>query len=282
MVRTYCVRWAAVIAVLGILLIPCTAARADLLGYWDMNAGAGTTVADQSGNGINGSLVGSAGWTTAGKFDGGTTYTGSGSDYIATGENISAIGTDDFTVSLWFKGSETCEPGLTTGGWRFLFSIGSQSNADAMFITTNGGGLRVALGGWFHDVSGGGGSFTDTDWYNVALVRSGTDILTYVNGDLKSTMQYQTTNPLDNGYYNNASVGGNKVYIGSFPGAGWSLNGAMDDIAIWNEALSAPQIAAIAQGTLSPASFAVPEPSVVVLLTSGLLGLLAYAWRKRK
>ena len=29
-------------------------------------------------------------------------------------------------------------------------------------------------------------------------------------------------------------------------------------------------------------STTVPEPSVIVLLATGLLGLLAYAWRKRK
>ncbi len=282
MLRMHGVRCSVVLAVLGLLFVPCTVAKAGLLGYWDMNAGTGTTVADQSGNHKDASFAGSTGWTAAGggisggATDYGTTYTGSGSDYLVTNSGIAPIGTGDFTVSLWFKGSETCEPGLTEGGWRFLCSIGGQGDSDTLFIATNGGGFRASLGGWFHDVSGGGGSFTNTDWYNVALVRSGTNILTYVNGDLKSTMTYADT------AYTASNVGGNKVYIGSFNGAGWSLNGAMDDVAVWNQALSDVQIDAIAAKTLSPASFAIPEPSVVALLTTGLLGLLAYAWRKRK
>ncbi len=268
------------IAVLGLLLVSCTVAKADLLGYWDMNAGTGTTVADQSGNGINGSLVGSAGWTTAGGgksgdiSDYGTTFSGAGSDYIATSAVLPAIGTGDFAVSLWFKGAETCETGKTTGGWRFLFSIGLQGSADTLFVTTNGGGLRASLGGFFHDISGGGGSFTDTDWYNIALVRSGTNILTYVNGDLKSTMTYADT------IYTASNISADKVYIGSFQGAPMSLNGAMDDVAVWNQALTDTQISGIFHGTISP--LAIPEPTTFMLMATGLLGLLAYAWRKRK
>ena len=51
------------------------------------------------------------------------------------------------------------------------------------------------------------------------------------------------------------------------------MTGMIDDVRIYNTALSAGDVQALAS---------VPEPSVTVLLISGLLGLLAYAWRKRR
>ena len=260
------------IAVLGILLISSTAARADLLAYWNMNETSGTTVHDTSGNGINASLVnnapaaGSAGWTTVGKIDGGVSISGA-DNYVDCGTNSQlSLGTGDFTFSLWCKGAET-------GDWRWLLNYnnyGSESTPPALTIATTGSKPRFSMGTWFTDVVTGETTFTNDGWYHVALVRSGTTVTTYINGD-------QEGDP----YTNGADLQIHSLRLGSGPGHD-AYNGTLDDVAIWNEALSAPQIAAIAQGTLSPASFAVPEPSVVVLLTSGLLGLLAYAWRKRK
>ena len=54
------------------------------------------------------------------------------------------------------------------------------------------------------------------------------------------------------------------------------FTGALDEYAVYNRALSGSDIA-------NHASLAgVPEPTSCVLLITGLLGLLAYAWRKRK
>ena len=54
-----------------------------------------------------------------------------------------------------------------------------------------------------------------------------------------------------------------------------SINGGkMEDLRVYNTVLSTSDIIAAASS--------VPEPTTVVLLTTGLLGLLAYAWRRRR
>ncbi|MCG2684735.1 MAG: LamG domain-containing protein [Planctomycetales bacterium] len=54
------------------------------------------------------------------------------------------------------------------------------------------------------------------------------------------------------------------------------FRGKLDEIAIFGSALSAADVTAIYNASL------VPEPSTVVLLVTGLIGLLCYAWKKRR
>ncbi len=57
-----------------------------------------------------------------------------------------------------------------------------------------------------------------------------------------------------------------------------TLNGSIDEFRIYNSARSGAEIRADYNTGPNP----IPEPSAIALLTTGLLGLLAYAWRKRK
>lgn len=62
--------------------------------------------------------------------------------------------------------------------------------------------------------------------------------------------------------------------ISSVPSSSWTgWNGGLDEIAVFNKALTATEIGYLYTGT------SVPEPSTIVLM---LTGLLAYAWRKLK
>ena len=67
--------------------------------------------------------------------------------------------------------------------------------------------------------------------------------------------------------------------VGSTRGATNFFKGAIDDFAIWKgEALTAAQIASLADGSRTPLS--VPEPGAIALLISALAGLL-FVRRKR-
>jgi hypothetical protein len=256
---------------IGLSLMPCAVARAALVAYWDMNAATGGTVADASGNGHNATLSGSATWAT-GRFGNGVSLPAGFSNFIKTDSAFPALGTGDFTVSLWFKGAS---PG---GGWRNLFMDGEYAN-NALYMTTCDmtwhdlpeQSLRVSMGAFFTDVASGPTIFNNTSWYNVALTRSGTTVTAYVNGVQEGT---STTSA--------ANIASHIVSMGGTSDLGNGLIGMMDDVAVWNQSLTLGQIAAIANGTLSPSSFVVPEPSTLALAVTGLVGLLAFVWRKRR
>ncbi|NLF09848.1 MAG: PEP-CTERM sorting domain-containing protein [Pirellulaceae bacterium] len=57
---------------------------------------------------------------------------------------------------------------------------------------------------------------------------------------------------------------------------GFNFKGRIDEAAIYDLALSGERIAA------HYAAATIPEPGTIALLASGLIGLLAYAWRRRK
>lgn len=265
------------------VLMSAAAAQGSLIAYWNMDEGTGTTVGDSSGNSHTASLVGTGGWTTAGRFGNAITVVHAtdsppvSAGYVQTDATLPALGTGDFTVSLWFKGAAGDD------GWRCLYETGVDSN-NALQIVTHApdvgdltqAGIRVEMGPYFTDALSSEPlmDMTDTDWYHVAVTRSGTTVTAYVNGK----------------FYNDgtssASVGGYTGYFGYVPSEGlWGVHrgmtGAMDDIAVWNQALTPAQIKALYDGAATPLNI-VPEPSSALLLSVALLGLLAYAWRKRR
>ncbi len=249
-------------AIVGLSLLPCAAARADLLLYYNLDEGTGTTATDLSGEGNTATVGG--GWTTDGMSGNAASILYSDPSSVVRTDNAIGLGSGDFSISLWFKGSFNSD-------WRWLV-CDCDADRTGLILATSGSGFRCSMGTWFSDVlPTQGDGFTNTDWYNVILVRSGTAISTYVNGDLNSS----GTSSYD--------IAANQIRFGSICDGTTGLNGAIDDIAVWNQALTVDQIKGIGEGTLSPLAIAeIPEPTTFVLTATGLLGLLAYAWRKRK
>ena len=256
----------ALVAVLGFALLPGTAARAALILYYPLNEGTGTVAHDQSASGNTGT-VGGGSWTAPGESGSGyaasVTAESATAVGVTTGSNI-ALGSGNFTVSLWFKGAQD-------SGWRYLVGDGPAWKDPAnqgLFIATydyHPNHLRIGMGSFFTDVVGGTTTFNDTSWYNVVLVRNGTALTAYVNGAVDGTGTSSVT------------ISSNPIHFGSLLGDIGQLTGAVDDIAIWNQALTPGQVAAIAAGA-SPLTI-IPEPSMLVLAG---LGLAAATWRKRK
>jgi hypothetical protein len=266
---------------LASLLVFSGAAQAGLLAYWPMSEGAGTSAADQSGNDVTASLAGTAAWTTDGRFGNAVLFDGY-DGLVDCGKNSKLnLGTGDFTVSLWFKGGPALQ-GYTD--WRWLVNyngsdVGDGDNAlvmavlDAQKDPTHNWNLRSSMGGWFNDVSDTAGPQYATDaWYHVALTRSGDTVNTYVNGALAGSATSSAAIGISD---YGLRLGGMNTGYG--PG---SINGAIDDVAVWNQALTATEIAGLASGSLTP--LGIPEPSTLTLIMVGMLGLLAYARKRRK
>jgi hypothetical protein len=129
-------------------------------------------------------------------------------------------------------------------------------------------------------VSHSRGTFTASGW-EMAMVTfdgsgsvSGTNL--YMNGSTTPASTLYTADALAGSIQNAAplDIGKNPTWANGF------FTGQVGFIEIWNEVLD-PSYSQSRWNGGDPIR-GVPEPSTLTLLGAGLLGLLAYAWRKRK
>ncbi len=194
-----------------------------LVGAWAFNEGTGTTTADASGNGNTGTLVG-ASWTTQGRYGGALSF--NGSSLVRVQDSASLDLTTAMTLSAWIM------PTATQSGWRTIL----QRQTDSYFLNaSNDAALRPAGGGTF----GGGTSFVSgptanpvNAWTHVALTYDGTTQRLYVNGTQVATRATTgTIQATDNPLW----IGGNNPY-------GEYFTGLIDDVRIYNRALTQTDI----------------------------------------
>jgi hypothetical protein len=199
------------------------------VGWWKLDESSGLTATDSSGNGNDGTLTNMSGneWTT-GQVDGGLELDGDN-------DAITGIGncpTSNFTVACWAK---------DTGGsgWKVLYSaeqeiwFGVDSGASPSLwcdVGGNGKGANTAAGTWTQDV-----------WRHAAVTWDGTTIHLYLDGDDMEITTYGTPE--------------NPVAKAAVIGA-WSKNpndenwfGILDDVRLYNRALSGDEITALAEGS---------------------------------
>ena len=116
-----------------------------------------------------------------------------------------------------------------------------------------------------------GGDFGSSDYSATVLANrslGAADVDTYVDFTFSGTTT-ELTSLIDGWWTDNAGL----VIRPLFTGVGTTA-------VVWDSSECA--VAAYAPQLLVSGTNIVPEPSAIVLLISGLVGLLAYAWRKRK
>lgn len=167
-------------------------------------------------------------------------------DYVLGSFDPSTLGTNHFTVVLWFKYNS-----ITSHG--YLFSFGNPSADEDYFGLTYNSGvgeLRIqSRDGASGQATATLGSAPSTGvWYHAACVRTGTNCKLYING----TEQDSVTD---------AEFGltpGTGFQIGAYRNS-LHLNGLIDEIAVIPSALSAGQITTLAE---SPSDLLPYSPSV--------------------
>ena len=240
----------------------------NLEALWLFDENSGSVANDSSGNNYNGSISGAA-WSQ-GKFGNALTFDGL-DDSLIINNYYGVGGTNPRTVAFWFKGTA-----ITDHSW---VKWGDPDNGEKYFIRahpiTGGAALRVEVSG---GQSYGSTNVADGLWHHLAVVfpegaNSVKDHLLYVDGVLEQ-------NPGGGDLAMNRSTDTNKVYIGA-PVTGLEqhafANGSMDEVAIFNTALSQSQIQNILSNGFESSfvngigNTSIPEPECFLLFSIVLL-----------
>jgi hypothetical protein len=247
-----------VVSFLLLLLCP-QVSRADILtglvAYYPLDGNAN----DASGNGYDLTLFGIPGFAS-GQFGQALSLDGTGDQYAARPISDPAFdfGGGDFTVQVWVNFASR-DPGEQT-----LIEKFHGAGGPGWTLTTPGNDLQFYLGGAVN----AGFTWDTGTWYQVVAVRSGSTLSLFVNDDLIGSGS-PGSNP---GVTDPLLLGRRDAQ----DGRNFGVNGLLDDVAIWDRALSQDEISSLYSDGL-PSTGAVPEPSTVSLLSFGMLLL---CWKR--
>jgi len=197
-----------------------------LVGYWSFDEGSGSTVYDASGNGNDGTLIHDPKWT-AGKsgsalqFDGVDDYVDCGNDESLTGIN------GQVTLEAWIY-----LDALTTH-YKIVYHTNDEYG---MAVLSNGSTeVRIRDSDVNYDANVPAGTITAGQWYHLVGTYDGEYVRSYVNGDL---VENGANNPKAHTGDIDTSIA--SVYI-SHP-TSYPFNGIIDEVRIYNRALSAEEV----------------------------------------
>ncbi|MFH1884419.1 MAG: LamG domain-containing protein, partial [Planctomycetota bacterium] len=240
-----------------LVLSAASSVCADLVGHWKLDDGSGTVAADSSGNGNDGTIVNNPTWIagvggTALEFHG-LGVPGGGGDYIDCGNDASLDITGPTSIALWIRPDADDPEGQATTtapmakamagmspSWSYQVRYGWGQGAPQpnMAFTFNTSPRAWAFVGK---------SLERFEWCHIACSYDGTTLKCYLNGE--------ETDSTPMGAITSSST---PVLIGS---DGWGCDwiGAIDDVRIYDHALSVPEIMGAMEGEVWPYALA-PKP----------------------
>lgn len=226
--------------------LPSYVPQNGLVGWWAFDGNAN----DGSGNGNNGTVTGATLTTDRfGNSNSAYSFDNAGSgNYISVPHSASFAFTGDMSFSLWLKTS-TIQPLATwlmkyTGptifnGFSACFSTGGGSCPASTARWDIGNGQLNQYNGYYTLTCGGGGIVADGLWHNVVGTFSNNMQMLYVDGVLMDT-SYSSQNGV--GANTQPLIIGKDTYNNPGPPANRNYNGLLDDIGIWNRALTQSEI----------------------------------------
>jgi hypothetical protein len=203
---------------------------AGLVGWWKFDETQGKTAKDSSGGSHNGTLVGNA-KLVPGRIGGAVALDGAGSFVRIADKSAFDMG-DQTTIACWVNIHSVSAEWMTIvakgdNGWRL-----STYRQDRKF--------HFSVNDWSRTAGLNGSATINADeWHHLAAVYNGSVMQLYLDGKLDATQ------PWTGGIGKNDSdvlIGENAQQPGRF------FNGLIDDVRIYNHALSESEIKALAAG----------------------------------
>jgi hypothetical protein len=226
--------------VLGLALT--SAVQADLVGWWRLDEGSGTTAYDSSGNGNDGTILGNPQWVP-GKVGGALDFDGDG-DYVNCGNDPIFDITEEITLAVWVNANDNNNG--ENNCW-----LGKGDNAYAIKHQT-GNYLEFFIfdGAWHSTNYSTDITSLNGDWHHMAGTYDGSELKFYLDGELAANLVYSSTIGTA---AHNVTIGENSQATGRY------FDGMLDDPRIYNEALSQDDIQSIMLGAAFAYAFS-PSP----------------------
>ena len=185
--------------------------------YWTMNEGEGETITDESGQ--NTGTLTNVGW---GEGQEGSALQFSGEGYVDLGYR-DAIG--DWTIGMWVKAGDTVGTNAV-----LVSSSVSEIKLDQWNKTGKVGITEAGVADYTFDYSAPKG-----EWVHLTFVGDSNGTTLYVNGEEQDHLD--------------ATIDGPMYRLGASSGSSITgyLNGSLDDVRFYTRALSADEVAEIAQ-----------------------------------
>ncbi len=219
-------------------------AKADpnLIGWWKLDDEKSGTAVDYSGYDRDGTLQGNPQWVE-GQFGGALQFNGT-STYVDLGTPAALYLPKTYTYCLWFKLWRNI---AGNSGPQYLLCMGSRS--DLIFGVEDAVGLNGDLMLHYYDTAPGFRAlrvgqtvWAGEEWHMVTATKDAAGHKIYLDGELKNS----DTNTRDDNY--------NTTRMIAIGGRAWTspkvefFNGTIDDVRIYNKALSADQIKQLMRG----------------------------------
>lgn len=214
----------ALLNVSNILIAGLVSVSTGLLSHYKLDEGAGTFTDDAAGA-VNGTLVNGASWTPNGVRGKALSLNGA-SQFVDLGSSPPwPTGFAARSISGWGRST------TVAGGFRWIISYGFPTNSGSMFLGMNGNTL---FGGGYGNDLVVGGLWDTGNWHHVALTYNGSIATMYFDG------VQVASNPMGWNLSHFAASLGRQTNLTEF----WE--GDIDEVRVYNRALTAAEVAVLA------------------------------------
>jgi len=220
-------------------------ARAELIGWWRLDEGAGTMAFDSSGYGNDARFEGSPVWVD-GKLGKALRFNGS-SDYLAAPDSESLdINGDQLSMAAWINGEDWPAANhvvrkVADTGTGSIYILRVQPDSVRVYLNTSDGETIIQ----------GTTALIANEWTHIALTYDGAVASIFVNGqlDVSSDVSGELTQS------------DNELRIGRGEPAGYFV-GMIDDVRVYNHSLTESELLSAMEGIGAEYPFARgPEPA---------------------
>ncbi len=199
-----------------------------LVGYWKFDEGSGTSAADSSGNGNAGTLTNGPTWTS-GKVGGALSFDGA-DDFVVMSGSPSLFNLQNLSIDAWVYSSNFSQYG-------HIFEDGTVNSQYSFFFEGSSIVFRTNAGS-FH--SSYVGVPANSAWHHMVATYDGSTKKIFLDGALV----------LSDAYSSALTTGGASQYIGVYGGGGgYFFNGKIDNVRVYNRALSTAEVTALYNAT---------------------------------